>query len=230
MKNIVLLLFLTMLSFGCKPEVSEEAVHTAPAKASSVQNNVSTIKLLDNYERAIVKSFLSEVNPVDGLSLDELEVPASKVSIVYMEQTPTTDNIRLTGVSATTEFEVLLANDTLYLKFFERSAFTEAGVRVKVVGSNFSISNYLVKDHSEIFHEEMITPQPYAIVENYVREMEPQKQSISLNKKKYEVGDTILGEIYYEGRQDFNVLYAKGQFSGIVREGKQLILTPTKKY
>ncbi|MBD1397493.1 hypothetical protein H9Q13_09970 [Pontibacter sp. JH31] len=228
MKNIVLILFLAMLSNGCKHEVNDEASDKEPAKVSSDHNRVSAIKVMDNYERGIVKSFLSEVS--DGSVIDEMKVPASKVDIVYMEYSPAKDNTRLTGVSAPTEFEALLSKDTLYLKFFERSAFTEAGVRVKVVSSNFSISNYLVKDHSEIFHEEMITPQPYAIIENYVREMEPQKQSISLNKKKYEVGDTILGEIYYEGRQDFNVLYAKGQFSGIVREGKQLILTPTKKY
>jgi hypothetical protein len=219
-----------MLSFGCKREESDEANQTAPTKASSGHNQGSVIKLLDDYERARVKSFLSEVDPIDGSVIDKLKVPASKVDIVYMEYTPTKDNIRLIGVSAPTEFEALLSKDTLYLKFFERSAFTEGGVRVKAVGSNFSTSYYLVRDHSEIFHDDMITPQPYEIVENYIREMEPHKQSISLNKKTYEVGDTIFGEIYYEGRQNFNVLYAKGQFRGIVREGKQLTLTPTKKH
>lgn len=135
-------------------------------------------------------------------------------------------------------FEAFLYEDTLYLKFFQRGGSIELGVRVKAVNQEFSTSfyKYSYSGPGVIPPPSGVSIQPYSEVEEYVDSaFVANKQVLRLNKWSYQVGDSIFGDIAYEGRKSYDSkspmqvsVLAKGSFKGSVKEGKPFTLTTPK--
>ncbi len=138
------------------------------------------------------------------------------------------------------QFEAIIYEDTLFLKFFQRGSSIEGGVRVKIVDDEFSTSHYL----KNLGGPGVVLPvpgefiQPYSEVEDYVdTTFIANRQVLRLNRKSFEVGDSISGDIVYEGRRNYKSenpmqasILAKGNFKGTVKEGKPFTLTSPKKH
>ncbi|GAB3529890.1 hypothetical protein GCM10027443_09770 [Pontibacter brevis] len=233
-KGIILLL--AMICMGCSSNTitiedadgAKESIKTAP--------HFSAFELTDSpkYWPNIIhdaQDSLSELHKSITNTVDIVRVEP------YMDKGGKAYN-ELGYILSQNQFEAIIYQDTLYLKFFQRGSSIELGVRVKAANQEFSTSfyKYSYSGPGVILPPSGVSIQPYSEVEEHVDSaFVANRQVLRLNKQSYQVGDSIFGDIVYEGRKSYGSkspmqvsVLAKGSFKGSVKEGKAFTLTTPK--
>ncbi|WP_299760455.1 hypothetical protein [uncultured Pontibacter sp.] len=231
MNNKLIILLLTMLLVGCGSKTTIEEATGEPEESDS---QFTAFELRSRKYWPVFLDVQNSWLPLNDSVTNDVKIVRIE-PYVDQESKPYND---LMYVFPHNQFEAIIYQDTLYLKFFQRSSSIEGGVRVKVVNDEFSTSHYLksLGGDGVIITRPGEAIQPYSEVEEYVdTTFVANRQVLRLNRKSYEVGDSISGDIIYEGRRNYESknpmqasILAKGSFKGTVKEGKQFTLTTPK--
>lgn len=228
------ILCLNMLCVGCGYNSSNEIAITGAEEPKESNSQFTAFELTSREYWPDFRDAQNSWLPLNDSVTNDVKIVRIQPHL-DQESKPYND---LMYVFPYNQFEAIIYQDTLFLKFFQRGRSTEGGVRAKVVNDVFCISHYLymVRDPGFVLPIPEEPIQPYSEVEDYVdTTFIANRQVLRLNRKSYEVGDSISGDIVYEGRTNYESknplqasILAKGSFRGTVKEGKPFTLTTPK--
>ena len=231
MNNKLIILLLTILSVDCGSKTTVEEATDEPEESDS---QFTAFELTSREYWPVFRDAQYSWLPLNDSVTNNVNIVRIE-PYVDQECKPYND---LMYVFPHNQFEAIIYQDILYLKFFQRSSSIEGGVRVKVVNDEFSTSHYLksLGGDGVIITQPGEAIRPYSEVEDYVNTtFVANRQELRLNRKSYEVGDSISGDIVYEGRKSYESknltqasILAKGSFKGTVKVGKPFTLTTPK--
>lgn len=225
----ILISVLIIISASCEQKSTETA------KDQKIKPDQYTdFELIDSVVQNKMYGFLGAYEFHDSLTGSDSSV--TNVDIIHLVPYIDDENKEYNDIKLypkDKQFEAIIYQDTLYLKFFKRTHDSESGVQVKVTGQKFTTAPYT--SIGGWYHPEIKVKPLGVIVSDIDSSFYVNRQILYLNKRTYKIGDKISGKIFYEGRANFGAavpvmasVFLKGSFQGIVKEGQPFSRTAPK--